>query len=68
MLLRELQNFEESVESVNKGMGGKSDQITWDNPTHVQSYIKNLNEATTTLMKENSRLRKIHHQIMDVIV
>lgn len=50
MLLRELQNFEESVENVNKTMGS-NEQITWDNPASVQSYIKSLNEATNILVK-----------------
>ena len=66
MLLRELQNFEESVESVNKNVA-RGQEITWNNPTHVQSYIKSLNEATNILMRENSRLRKAHYQIMDLI-
>ena len=66
MLLRELQNFEESVESVNKQVG-RNQEITWDNPTHVQSYIKTLNDATNVLMRENSRLRKAHYQIMELI-
>lgn len=64
MLLRELQHFEESVESVNKSVGG---QITWDNPASVQSYIKTLNEATNVLVKENNRLNKIHHEIIGLI-
>lgn len=50
MLLKELQNFEQCVESVNKTMG-TNDQITWDNPASVQAYIKNLNEATNILVR-----------------
>lgn len=30
---------------------GANEQITWDNPTSVQSYIKSLNEATNILVK-----------------
>jgi hypothetical protein len=29
----------------------KNEQITWDNPTYVQNYIKNLNDATNILIK-----------------
>ena len=64
MLLRELQSFEESVESVNKSVGG---QITWDNPASVQSYIRTLNDATNVLVKENNRLNKLHHEVMQLI-
>jgi hypothetical protein len=38
----------------------KNEQITWDNPAYVQTYIKNLNEATNILVKENNRLHKLH--------
>lgn len=31
-------------------MGGNK-SITWDNPEYVQSYIKNLNDAATILIK-----------------
>jgi dynein heavy chain 2 len=44
-----------------------NEQITWDNPSNVQVYIKNLNEATNVLVKENSRLSKLHYQIMEII-
>ena len=45
-------------------MGG---EITWDNPVSVQTYIKTLNEATNVLVRENNRLNKVHHQIMEII-
>jgi dynein heavy chain 2 len=66
MVLRELQNFEECVESVNKSAENK-EEITWDNPSSVRSYIRNLNEATNILVRENSRLYKLHHQVIEII-
>lgn len=52
MLLTQLQNFEDCVNSINSSMTtGKGGSITWDNPEQVHSYIKQLNQATNDLMK-----------------
>ncbi len=43
-------------------------QLTWDKPINVERYIDSLNKATNKLLRENSRLNKIHHTIMDIII
>lgn len=67
MVLKELQNFQECVRNVNTEMkaGG---ELTWDKPANVERYIQSLNKATNRLVKQNSRLNKIHNNVMDVIV
>lgn len=67
MVLKELQNFEECVRNVNTEMksGG---ELTWDKPANVERYIDSLSKATNKLVRENSRLNKIHQNIMEIII
>lgn len=66
MVLKELQNFEECVRNVNTEMqaGG---ELTWDKPANVERYIDSLNKATNRLVRENSRLNKLHAACIDAI-
>ncbi len=41
--------------------------MTWDKPANVERYIDNLAKATNRLTRENSRLRKIHENVMELI-
>ena len=43
-------------------------ELTWDKPANVQNYIDNLSKATTRLLKENSRIRKIHENVIEMII
>lgn len=42
--------------------------MTWVQEDTVEAYVESLNAATNQLMRENGKLRKIHEQIMDVII
>lgn len=66
MVLKELQNFEECVRNLNSEMqaGG---ELTWDKPANVDRYIDSLSRATNRLLKENTRLHKLHSTIIDII-
>jgi uncharacterized protein with von Willebrand factor type A (vWA) domain len=54
------------VRNVNSEMqaGG---ELTWDKPANVERYIDSLNKATNRLVRENSRLNKLHSSIIDAI-
>lgn len=62
--------FEECVKNVKLSVKtkNKNDYISWDNPDYLDGYIQNLNTATSALVKENNRIRKLHHKVMDSIV
>ena len=61
--------FEECVKSVKLSVKtkNKQDYISWENPDYLDGYIQNLNTATNNLLKENSRLRKLHIRVIDSI-
>ena len=42
-------------------------QVTWDNPTELESYISKLQAAADRLTSENRRLRKCHQNISDKV-
>ena len=47
---------------------GEGVQVTWDNPTELESYIKKLQASADRLSTENRRLRKNHYNVCDKVV
>ena len=43
-------------------------QVTWDNPTELESYINKLQAAADRLTSENRRLRKCHQKMIDKVL
>ena len=43
-------------------------QVTWDNPAELESYINRLQSAADRLTIENRKLRKCHFDIADKVL
>lgn len=65
MMLDSALAFEKLVKNpkANSRSSDKRTQVTWDNPTELESYINKLQKAADRLTTENRRLRKCHHVI-----
>eukprot|EP01035_Chromulina_nebulosa_P017590 gene17590-23160_t len=48
--------------------GGKSDSITWSNPSECEKYISIVQEAAEKLSNENRWLRKLHESLCGLTV
>ena len=42
--------------------------MTWTDPIEIEAYIKQVQSKATELISENRRLRKVHMNIVDMIV
>ena len=67
-MLKELQEFEDLINDIKDQKGGKfSGAITWEDPIEVQRYNAQIQEKTRQLTAENRKLRKVHHNVIDMI-
>lgn len=51
-----------------KNKDGDEIEVTWDQPTELEEYIKKLQNASFKLIAENRKLRKYHFTILDKVL
>lgn len=42
--------------------------MTWNDPIEIENYIKQVQDKATELISENRRLRKVHMNVVDMII
>ena len=77
MMIAAASHFEKVIESVKltegpsggiSRPGGRGGYVTWDNPLELEKYIKKVQEVAEGLMRENRRLRRVHHTLGDYVI
>jgi len=71
MLLQSTLEFEKIVKREKKkgGFGGaKGNEVTWENPVELDTYINEVQIAANSLIRENRKLRRVHMNVVDKIV
>lgn len=68
MILDKAESFEKIIMNPKgqKGQDGKT--VTWNDPIEIENYIKQVQNKATELISENRKLRKIHMNVIDMIV
>ena len=68
MMLDKAQGFEYIIRNPKGKKGDDGKSVTWQDPIEIETYIKQVQNKATELISENRRLRKVHINIIDMIV
>ena len=68
MMLDKAQDFEYIIRNPKGKKSDDGKSVTWQDPIEIEKYIKQVQTKATELISENRRLRKVHINIIDMIV
>ena len=68
MMLDKAQDFEYIIRNPKGKKSDDGKSVTWQDPIEIEKYIKQVQTKATELISENRRLRKVHMNIIDMIV
>lgn len=68
MILDKASSFESIIKNPKGKKGDDGKSVTWNDPIEIETYINQVQEKATELISENRRLRKVHMNVIDMII